>query len=51
MKPQKFVKILAAVAVFTALAGVATAATMVKGTMTKGTMTMPSPPPVMKPMM
>lgn len=46
MKPQKFAKVVAAVAIITALAGVASATTMMKGGMTK-----PSPTPVMKPMM
>jgi hypothetical protein len=46
MKPQNFAKLLAAFAMLTALAGVATAATMAKGTMTK-----PCPTPIVKPMM
>lgn len=46
MKPQNFAKLLAAFAMLTALAGVATAATMSKSTMTK-----PCPTPIVKPMM
>jgi len=46
MKPQNFAKLLAAVAMITAFAAVASAATMVKGAMTK-----PCPTPITKPMM
>ena len=46
MKPQNFAKLLAAFAMLTALAGVATAATMTKSTTAK-----PCPTPIVKPMM